>query len=230
MASAWLGDLSHQRKPERQELTSGPCMRAEERYQHGRIRESNQENPRSCSHTSRPPLHTSQRDLQNTIAEILCNTTQTECCNFLLEILPPQETFPLTRDTGRIIFFVQCTCRQLQRTGERLRSGWRGKGRKLRVPPPPFPARSTSPCGMKEVPGITWRHRDGEGPKPETQNEQGRQGRIIQLQNQRATEDEAAGWHHRLDGHEFQQASGAGGGQGSPACCSPWGRKESDMT
>ena len=38
---------------------------------------------------------------------------------------------------------------------------------------------------------------------------------------------EMVGWHHQLDGHEFEQASGAGEGQGSPARCSPWGRKES---
>ena len=44
------------------------------------------------------------------------------------------------------------------------------------------------------------------------------------------TEDEMVGWHHRLDEHEFEQALGVGKGQGSQACCSPWGRKESDMT
>ena len=44
------------------------------------------------------------------------------------------------------------------------------------------------------------------------------------------TEDEMVGWHHQLDGHEFEQALGVGGGQGSVACCSPWGRKEPDMT
>ena len=44
------------------------------------------------------------------------------------------------------------------------------------------------------------------------------------------TEDEIVGWHHRLKGHEFEQASGDGEGQGSLVCCSPWGRKESDMT
>ena len=38
------------------------------------------------------------------------------------------------------------------------------------------------------------------------------------------------GWHHRLYGHEFEQALGVGEGQGSLACCSPWGSKESDMT
>ena len=43
-------------------------------------------------------------------------------------------------------------------------------------------------------------------------------------------EDEIFGWHHQHDGHEFEQAPGAGGGQGRLACCSPWGRKESDMT
>ena len=37
-------------------------------------------------------------------------------------------------------------------------------------------------------------------------------------------------WHHRLNGHEFEQALGVDDGQGSLACCSPWGRKESDMT
>ena len=36
------------------------------------------------------------------------------------------------------------------------------------------------------------------------------------------TEDEMVGWHHRLDGHEFEQAPGAGDGQGSLGCCSPW--------
>ena len=44
------------------------------------------------------------------------------------------------------------------------------------------------------------------------------------------TEDQMVGWPHRLDGHEFEQALGVGDGQGSLACCSPWGRKESDMT
>ena len=44
------------------------------------------------------------------------------------------------------------------------------------------------------------------------------------------TEDEMVGWHHRLDGHESEQAPGFGNGQGSLVCCSPWGGKESDMT
>ena len=44
------------------------------------------------------------------------------------------------------------------------------------------------------------------------------------------TEDEMVEWHHWLDGHEFKQALGVGDGQGSLACCSPWGHKESDTT
>ena len=44
------------------------------------------------------------------------------------------------------------------------------------------------------------------------------------------TEDETVGWHHRLDGHEFEQAPRAGDGQGSLACCSPWSCKKSDTT
>ena len=38
------------------------------------------------------------------------------------------------------------------------------------------------------------------------------------------------GWHHQLNGHEFEQTPGDGEGQGSLMCCSPWGRKESDTT
>ena len=43
-------------------------------------------------------------------------------------------------------------------------------------------------------------------------------------------EDEMVGWHHRLDGHEFEQAPGVDEGQGNLECCSPWGCKESDRT
>ena len=38
------------------------------------------------------------------------------------------------------------------------------------------------------------------------------------------------GWHHRFNGHEFEEAPGAGDGQRGLACCSPWGRKELDTT
>ena len=43
------------------------------------------------------------------------------------------------------------------------------------------------------------------------------------------TQDQMVGWHHRLDGHEFEQAPEGGDGQGGLACCSSWGRKESDV-
>ena len=49
------------------------------------------------------------------------------------------------------------------------------------------------------------------------------------IEGGRRTEDEIAEWHHRLDGHEFEQALGVGGGQGKLGCCSPWGCKELDM-
>ena len=44
------------------------------------------------------------------------------------------------------------------------------------------------------------------------------------------TEDGMAGWHHWLDGHEFEWTLGVGDGQGGLACCDSWGRKESDTT
>ena len=44
------------------------------------------------------------------------------------------------------------------------------------------------------------------------------------------TEDEMVGWHHWLNGHEFEQTLGVGDGQGGLACFSPWGCKESDTT
>ena len=44
------------------------------------------------------------------------------------------------------------------------------------------------------------------------------------------TEEEMVGWHHRLNGHEFDKAPGAGDGQGGLARCSPWGGRELDTT
>ena len=44
------------------------------------------------------------------------------------------------------------------------------------------------------------------------------------------TEDEMVGWHHQLNGHEFEQAPGADDRQESLGHCSPWGRKELDTT
>ena len=44
------------------------------------------------------------------------------------------------------------------------------------------------------------------------------------------TENEMVGWHHRIDGHEFEWTPGVGDGQGGLVCCSPWGHRESGMT
>ena len=44
------------------------------------------------------------------------------------------------------------------------------------------------------------------------------------------TEEEMVEWHHRLGGHECEQAPGVADGQGNLECCSPWGHKELDMT
>jgi len=49
-------------------------------------------------------------------------------------------------------------------------------------------------------------------------------------EEKRMTEDEMVEWHHRLDGHEFEQAPGVGHEQGSLMFCSPWGHKMLDMT
>ena len=53
---------------------------------------------------------------------------------------------------------------------------------------------------------------------------------ILKEEEKGMTEDEMFGWHHRLNGHEFEQTPGIDDGQGSLACCRPWGRKESDTT
>ena len=44
------------------------------------------------------------------------------------------------------------------------------------------------------------------------------------------TEGVMVGWHHRLNGHEFEETLGDSEGQGNLACCNSWGRKELDMT
>ena len=55
-------------------------------------------------------------------------------------------------------------------------------------------------------------------------------GKIEGRRRRGRQEDEMVGWHHRLNGHEFEQALGNGEGQGSLACCSPWDLKESDTS
>ena len=52
----------------------------------------------------------------------------------------------------------------------------------------------------------------------------------IEGRKRRGQQDEMGGWHHRLSGHEFEQTPGDSEGQGSLACCSPWGHKESHTT
>ena len=52
----------------------------------------------------------------------------------------------------------------------------------------------------------------------------------IEGRRRRGWQRTMVGWHHQLNGHEFEQAPGVGDGQGALVCCSPWGRKESDMT
>ena len=54
-------------------------------------------------------------------------------------------------------------------------------------------------------------------------------GNIKSKRRKGEKEDKMVGWHHRLDGHEFEQALGIRDGQGSLACCNPWSRKELDM-
>ena len=61
------------------------------------------------------------------------------------------------------------------------------------------------------------------GKNPDAGKDWGQEGKGM-------TEDEMVGWHHQLSGHEFKQALGIGDGQGSLACCSPWGRKVLDTT
>ena len=52
----------------------------------------------------------------------------------------------------------------------------------------------------------------------------------IEGRRRRGRENEMVGWHHQLNGHEFEQALGFGDGQGGLVCCDSWGRNESDMT
>ena len=55
-------------------------------------------------------------------------------------------------------------------------------------------------------------------------------GRSWGQEEKGTTEDEMAGWHHRLDGHEFEYSPGVGEEQGGEVCCDSWGPKESGRT
>ena len=68
---------------------------------------------------------------------------------------------------------------------------------------------------------LTWRANSGKDPHAGKDRRQEEKG---------LTEDKMVGGHHQLNGHEFEQALGNGEGQGSLACCSPWGHKELDVT
>ena len=52
----------------------------------------------------------------------------------------------------------------------------------------------------------------------------------IESRRRRGRQDEMVGWNHQLNGHEFESTPGVGDGQGGLACCSSWGRRESDTT
>ena len=52
----------------------------------------------------------------------------------------------------------------------------------------------------------------------------------IEGRKRRGRQDEMVGWHHRLNGHEFEQTPGDSEGQGKLSCCSQWGHKELDRT
>ena len=104
----------------------------------------------------------------------------------------------------------------------------------------PWTTRSSNPVKPKE--NQSWifiRRTDSEAEAPllwlpDAQNrlirkgpDAGKDGR---QEGKGTAEDEMAGWHHWLNEHEFEQALGDVEGQGSLACCSPWGRKKSDST
>ena len=55
-------------------------------------------------------------------------------------------------------------------------------------------------------------------------------GKIEGKEEKGTAEDELVGWHHLFNGHDLGKTPGDGDGQGSLACCSPWGQKESDTT
>ena len=52
----------------------------------------------------------------------------------------------------------------------------------------------------------------------------------LEKEENRKREDKMVGWHHRLNGHEFEEAPGVGDGQGNLVCCNPWGYRDSDTT
>ena len=110
---------------------------------------------------------------------------------------------------------------------------WR---RLLRVP---WTARRSNQSILKEISRIFIGRTDAEAETPTLWPPDAKKwflgkdpdaGKDWRQEEKGTTEDEMVGWHHQLDGHKSEQAPGVGDGQESLACCSPWGRKESDMT
>ena len=91
----------------------------------------------------------------------------------------------------------------------------------------------------RSVLNIHWKRTDAEAEtpilwQPDVKNQligkDSDAGKDWRWEENNTIEDEITGFYHRHDGHEFEQAPGVGDGQGSLACCSPWGCKESDIT
>ena len=111
---------------------------------------------------------------------------------------------------------------------------WR---RLLRVP---WTARRSNQSILKEInPGIFFGRNDTKAEAPVLWPPHAKSwligkdsdtGRVWGQEVKGTTEDEMAGWHHGLDGHESEWTPGDGDGQGGLACCDSWGRKESDTT
>ena len=92
----------------------------------------------------------------------------------------------------------------------------------------PWTARRSNKSILKEIsPGISL---EGMMLKLKLQYFGHDAGRDWEQEEKGTTEDEMAGWHHQLDGYEFELTLGVGDGRGGLACCDSWGRKESDMT
>ena len=100
----------------------------------------------------------------------------------------------------------------------------------------------TSPSWRSSVLGVLWKELKLKDAKAETPilwpphakswliRKDSDAGRDWGQEEKGTTEDEMAGWHHQLDGHEFEWTLGVGDGQGGLACCDSWGHKESDTT
>ena len=111
---------------------------------------------------------------------------------------------------------------------------WR---RLLRVP---WTARRSNQSILKEIsPGCSFGRTDTEAETPILWPPHAKSwligkdpdaGRDSGQEEKGTTEDQMAGWHHRLDGREFEWTPGVGDGQGGLACCDSWGHKESDTT